>query len=129
MKVRFSYAIAFLLITTSSAQSQATVGKPFHFSSRETAYGVQGELEGTYLIQDDSIAVNVKKMTIYVSEHCPYQGPRAINRLRFGLATEDGPNDRWKIESAAPPTLLTLVMSPKEEYTVYDSYFLIPKER
>jgi hypothetical protein len=88
---------------------------------------VQVELEGAYAIQDDSIAVSVTKATIYVSEHCPYQGPRAINELKFGLGVELNPNGKWKIESAAPPILLALVMSPREEYTLYNSHFLIPK--
>jgi hypothetical protein len=102
--------------------------KSFHFSSRGTASGVQGEFEGTYLAHDDSIEVSVTKATIYVSEHCPYQGRRSINQLRFGLATETGFDGSWKIEGAGLPLALDLVMSPKDEYALYNLYFFIPKK-
>jgi hypothetical protein len=131
MKAKVVLLIAFLLLALSvvHAQSGESDSKAFHFSSRGTAYGVQGEFEGAYVIHDDSIEVNVAKAVIYVSEHCPYQGRRSINQLKFGLAAEIGPNGRWKIESAAQPIPLQLVMSPKEEYSLHDLYFLIPKER
>jgi hypothetical protein len=111
------------------AQAREESGsKSFHFSSRGTAYGVQGEFEGTYLVHEDSIEVSVTKATIYVSEHCPYQGRRSIKQLKFGLATETGFDGSWKIESAGQPVALDLVMSPKDEYALYNLYFFIPKE-
>ena len=131
MKYKFVLGpIAFILLGVSMtyAQSSGEPGsKPFHFSSRGTPYGVQGEFEGTYLIHDDSIEVSVTKATIYVSENCPYQGRRSVNALRFGLATETSSDGRWKIESAGQPLTLGLVMSPKEEYALFNLYFLIPK--
>lgn len=132
MKSNVALLIVPLLLGMSVTYAQSageSDAKPFHFSSRGTAFGVQGEFEGTYLIHDDSVEVNVAKATIYVSEHCPYQGRRGINRLKFGLATEIGPDGRWKIESAGQPLALELVMSPKEEYSLYNLYFLIPKDR
>jgi hypothetical protein len=112
------------------AQSDEESGsKPFHFSSRGTSFGVQGEFEGTYVIHQDSIEVTVAKATIYVSENCPYQGRRSINHLKFGLAVELGPDKRWKIETAGQPIPLQLVMSPKDQYSLHDLYFFIPKER
>jgi hypothetical protein len=132
MKTTVLLALAFLFLgpSTSWAQSQTSSdAKWFHFSSRGTAFGVQGDFFGTYIIEDDSIAVNVTKATIYVSEHCPYKGRRGINQLTIGLATEIDPNGRWKIESVAQPTLLEIVMSPKDERTFYGLYFRIPKKR
>jgi len=131
MKHKFALPIAFFLLGASMtyAQSGGDPGsKAFHFSSRGTAFGVQGEFEGTYLIHDDSIEVSVTKATIYVSENCPYQGRRSVNELRFGLATETSSDGRWKIESAGQSLTLGLVMSPKEEYALFNLYFLIPKE-
>ncbi len=123
--------IAGLLLGASITYAQAkgeSDSKSFHFSSRGTAFGVQGEFEGTYLVHDDSIELNVTKATIYVSEHCSYQGRRSINQLKFGLATETGFDGSWKTESAGPPLALDLVMSPKDEYSLYNLYFFIPKE-
>ncbi len=129
MKIRIISLIAFLLSGTLAAQSQTVSdAKPFHFSSRGTGFGVQGEFFGAYIVGDDSIQVNVTKATIYVSEHCPYQGQRGINQLRFGLAKEVNPDGGWKIETAAPPTLLGIVMRPKDERTFYGLYFVIPKK-
>ncbi len=131
MKYKLAQLIACFLLGASFAYAQSggeSDSKPFHFSSRGTAYGVQGEFEGTFLIRDDSIEVRVAEATIYVSENCPYQGRRGINQLRFGLATETSSDGRWKIESAGQSIALSLVMSPKEEYTLYGLYFSIPKE-
>ena len=130
MKHKPALLVVFFLMGASVGYAQSlaeSVSAPFHFSSRGTAYGVQGEFEGTYLIHAESIEVNVTKATIYVSEHCPYQGRRSINRLKFGLAIETGPEGRWKIETGQS-LVLGLVMSPKEEYELSNLHFLIPKE-
>jgi len=131
MKYKPVLLIAFFLMGASITYARSgedSESKAFHFSSRGSGFGVQGDFEGTYVIHDDSIEVSVTKATIYVSEHCPYQGRRSINQLKIGLATETGPGGRWKIESAGQPVALGLVMSPKEEYVLYDLYFFIPKE-
>ena len=131
MKYKLALLIAFFLLgaTVGYAQSGGESDSiPFHFSSRGTAFGVQGEFEGTYLIHDGSIEVSVTKATIYVSENCPYQGPRSVNQLRFGLATETRFDGTWKIESAGKSVALNLVMNPKEEYALYNLDFFIPKE-
>ena len=121
-------AVALLLTATSLATAQSNITfepKPFHISSRGTAFGVQADFEGTYLIRENYIEVNVTKGTLYVSDHCPYKGRSSVNQLRFGLATytEEG---RWKIESSAPPIQLGQIMSPKEEITLDASYFFTP---
>lgn len=131
MKHKLALLVAFFLMGASIAYAQSvgeSVSKPFQFSSRGTAFGVQGEFEGTYLIHAEFIEVSVTKATIYVSEHCPYQGRRSINQLKFGLAAEIGLDGRWKIESAGQSLALGLVMSPKEEYALYNLYFFIPKD-
>ena len=100
--------------------------KPFHFSSRGSPFGLQAEFEGTYRIYDTSIQVYVSKATFYVSEHCPYQGRRRINYIKFALWNEGPPK---KVENSAAPVYLSVIMSPREEYTVTDLYFSLPKER
>jgi hypothetical protein len=132
MKLKPALLIALFLLGALVTYAQPEEGSdsiPFNFSSRDTAFGVQAEVGGTYLIHDDSIEVHVAKATIYVSEHCPYQGRRTINQLKFGLAVETGSEGRWKIETAGQPIALDLVMIPKEEYSLYDLHFFIPKEK
>jgi hypothetical protein len=132
MKPKLALLLSFLLLAAAVAYAQSegeSNSKSFHFSSRGTGFGVQGEFEGTYIIYDDSIEVKMDKATIYVSEHCPYQGQRSINQLKFGLATERVSDGRWEIESAGQPIILDLLMSPKEEYSLYNLTFSIPKDR
>jgi hypothetical protein len=73
MKSVFRLVFTFLLLGMTGAYAQAVdkpEAKPFHISSRGSAYGAQGEFEGTYRINDSSIEVYVSKATLYVSEHC-----------------------------------------------------------
>ena len=131
MRLKFTLLIAVFLLTSSLAaakNSQPSEWKPFNFSSFGSGFGVQAELEGSYLIHDDSIEVKVNKVTLYVSETCPYQGRRSIERLKFGLATEAGAKPKWKLSKAGQPINLALVMSPSDKYSLYDLYFVIPRD-
>jgi len=131
MKYKLVLLLAAFLLSTSPAHGQPrnTGGpQPFHVSSRGSANGVQTELEGIFVVNPESIEVNVTKATIYVSEHCPYQGRRSVNQLKLGLAAEVDSEGKWKIESSGLPLLLNLVMSPKEDYVLHNLSFLIPKE-
>ena len=131
MKAKLILLIALLMLGTSTASTQSGVesdASPFHISSRQTGFGVQGEFEGTYRIHDASIELDVRKATIYVSEHCPYQGRRSINSLKFGLWNEAYPKGQTAIESSSQSFPLSLILSPKEEYSLYDLHFSIPKE-
>jgi len=129
MRPMLRLAFTSLLFGISVAYAQSTgepEDKPFHISSRETAYGVQGEFEGTYRIYDSSIELYVSKATLYVSEHCPYQGRRGINYIKFGLWNEDA--SKWKVENNALPLYLNVIMRPREEYSLSDLHFSLPKE-
>ena len=129
--MRHILVVALLLIASSLTIAQSNIvsePQPFHISSLGTAFGVQGDFKGTYLVRDNYIEVNVTKATLYVSEHCPYKGRSLVNQLRFALATynEEG---RWKIESSAPPLQLGLIMTPKEERSLDPYIFFIPKAK
>lgn len=134
MKLRLRLLIALLLLGTSIASAQSSVdsdAKPLHISSRGTSFGVQGEFEGTYRIYDSSIEVDISKATIYVSEHCPYQGRRSINFMRVNLGVDTPPESKWvwKPESKSQEIPLNLIMSPKEENSFFNLHFSIPKDR
>jgi hypothetical protein len=131
MKAKLKLLIALFMVGASPASAQPgaeTEARPFHISSRQTGFGVQGEFEGTYRIHNASIELDVRKATIYVSEHCPYQGRSSINSLKFGLWNEAYPKGQTAIESSSQPFSLNFIMSPKEEYSLYDLHFSIPKE-
>jgi len=125
-----SSVILLLAGTMYSVKGQtSSVEKSFHFSSIGTGFGVQGEFFGTYVIEDDAIRVNVTRAFISVSEHCPYKGRRGITQISFGLATAISADGVWKIETTAPPTLLGIIMRPKEEQVFYGLYFSIPRKK
>jgi hypothetical protein len=125
--LRFVFALLVLGIPAAYAQSSGEgEGTPFHISSRGSAYGVQGEFEGTYRITDSAVEVYVSKGALYVSEHCPYQGRRQINYIKFGLWNQEASG--WRVENSAPPLYLYAVMSPKEEHQLSDLHFTLPKE-
>jgi hypothetical protein len=133
MRYKLLLLAALFLTGTSNAHAQSaseSEAKPFNFSSRGTPFGVQGEFAGSYIVHEDSIEVTVAQAKIYVSENCPYQGPRTITQMRFGLATKTATasGESWKIESAGQPLALDLVMVPREEYSLYNLTFSIPKE-
>ena len=129
MKSMLKLIFIFLLLGMSATFAQSAgepKAMPFHISSRGSAYGVQGEFEGTYRVYDSSIEVYVSKATLTVSEHCPYQGRRRINYLKFGLWNEEASN--WKVENSATPLYLYGIMSPREELSLSDLHFSLPKE-
>jgi hypothetical protein len=129
MKSMLGPVFASLLLGMTPAYAQSIdnpEAKPFHISSRGSAYEVQGEFEGTYRINDSSIEVYVSKATLYVSEDCPYQGRRRINYIKFGLWNQEA--SKWRVENSAPPLYLYVVMSPGEEASPVGSPFLVPEE-
>ena len=124
-----SFVILLLAGTICPATGQTSVEKSFHFSSIGSGFGVQGDFFGTYIVEDDRVRVNVTRMFISVSEHCPYQGRRAITQLSFGLATVTSAEGAWTIETTAAPTLLGIIMRPKEQQEFYGLYFSIPRKK
>ncbi len=129
--MRFMFSLMFLCfslgVPTAHAQSTGeTKEQPFHISSKGSGFGVQGEFEGTYRVTNDSVEVYVSKGTLYVSEHCPYQGRRRINYIKFGLGTQG--ESSWKVENNAFPWYLNVIMSPREEYPLSELHFSLPRE-
>lgn len=130
MKSMLRFIFAFLVFgIPAAAHAQSAVeseGQPFHISSRGSAFGVQGEFEGRYRITDSSVEVYVSKGALYVSEHCPYQGRRRINYIKFGLWNQEA--SRWRVENRAQPEYLYVVMSPRDEHRLSGLHFTLPKE-
>ena len=129
MKTMLRLIFTFLVLSVPAGSTQpagAAGGIPFHISSRGSAYGVQAEFKGTYRVTDSSVELHVVRGAVYVSEHCPYQGRRRINYIKFGLWNQEASG--WRVENSAPPLYLHVVMSPREEHPLSDLRFTLPKE-
>lgn len=130
MKLLFS-TLMILLVASGSTKAQGVTlpeARPFHISSLNTAFAMQGDFTGEYRIYPDWIEVKVTKTNIRVSDHCPYKGRRLLSAMKFGLATNtDG--KKWKIAHAARAVVLEQVMRPGDEHSLDELYFHIPIER
>jgi hypothetical protein len=123
-------AVALTLLLAQAPAAEARAGfrqtAPFKISSIDTAFGVQVEVEGTYLVTDKYVDVNVERARIYVSEHCPYKGRRLVRQLAVGLATTV-PRGGWRVENRSLPVFVEQVLSPRDEYRLAGLSFRIPR--
>lgn len=119
-------AVVALLLSQPSNTSAQQQKAPFKISSLGTPFGVQVELEGTYVVNEHYVEVSVEKARVYVSEHCPYQGRRLVNTLVVGLATTT-PRGAWEIENRSLPLPVERVLRPREEYRLASLHFQIPR--
>lgn len=115
-------------LSTKAQDTNVPEARPFHISSLDTAFAMQGDFTGEYRIYPDWIDVKVTEASILISQHCPYQGRRLLSGMKFGLATNtDG--KAWKIAHAAPAFVLEQVMRPGDVHFLDELYFRIPIER
>jgi hypothetical protein len=130
MRVLFSALMILLVVSISTKAQDADVSeaRPFHISSLNTAFAVQGDFKGEYRIHSDWIEVKVTKANIRISHDCPYKGRRLLSAMKFGLATNtDG--KRWNIAHAGQEFFLERVMRPGDVHSLDELYFHIPIER
>jgi len=117
-----------LLVVASSAKAQnanTSDGIPFHISSFNTPFALQGNFEGEYRVYPNRIEIRVTKADIRISDHCPYKGRRLLSAVNFTLATsvED---KKWKIVYPGQQHLLELVMTAGDAANLGELYFNIP---
>jgi hypothetical protein len=104
------------------------VAIPFHFTSYDTPFAMQGEFEGEYRVFTTSVEVRLTKAVVRIATHCPYKGQRQFAALRFILAS-DKPNGKWDATFKSPKLMVGWVMKPGDEYVFRgDIYLNIPKE-
>ncbi len=129
MKFTLALCVAFLLCAAGVGKAQ-TAGEPkvvpFHISSLETPFAMQGDFEGEFRVYDEGIEVRLTRGLVRISPHCPYEGRRVFGAIRFALAaaTDKG----WKMVSASPKFWVERVMLPNDEYELGPMSFWIPKE-
>src|SRR5688572_11440274 len=89
MKLLFSALMILLVVSVSTKAQGADVSgaRPFHISSLNTAFAMQGDFKGEYRIYHDRIEVKVTKANIRIRHHCPYKGRRLLSAIKVGLAT------------------------------------------
>lgn len=134
-----SLLIALLLLcpTVALAQEQPEalahnaskpVAMPFHFTSYDTPFAMQGEFKGEYRVFSNSVEVRLTKAVVRIVEHCPYKGLRQFAGLRFILASEK-PDGKWDPTFKSPKLFVNWVMKPGDVYVFEgDIYLNIPKE-
>ena len=118
-------AISFLATPAQVAPEQTPDARPFRISSIGTAFGVQAQIDGEYVIEGDRIRLRIAKAEILVSEHCPYKGRRQLSALRIGLGTRvEGRS--WKIDQKGESFLLSNVMVPGDKFEFNEVFLDIP---
>ena len=104
------------------------VAVPFHFTSYDTPFAMQGEFKGEYRVFSNSIEVRLTKAVVRIATHCPYKGRRQFDGLTFFLATQK-PDGKWDRNFKSPKLPVGWVMKPGDEYVFQgDIYLNIPKE-
>jgi hypothetical protein len=100
---------------------------PFHITSYNTPFAMQGDFEGEYRVYPKSIEVSLSRAVIRISEHCPYKGRREFAALGMILASM-GPNGKVDKRFKSEKLTVGRVMLPGDEYSLGSIHFSIPKE-
>jgi hypothetical protein len=100
---------------------------PFHISSYNTAFAMQGDFEGEYTVYPNSIEINLNRAVVRISRHCPYKGRRELAAVSFTLATPT-PEGRWRKAFLSRKYVVERIMTAGDEYSLGSIHFSIPKE-
>jgi hypothetical protein len=130
MKPVFITLAAVLLLCPIAGRAQSTAepqAVPFHITSYNTPFAMQGDFEGEYRVYPRSIEVSLNKAVIRISEHCPYKGRREFSALGIILASE-GQNGKWDKRFKSQKYTVGRIMLPGDEYSLGSIHLSIPKE-
>jgi hypothetical protein len=130
MKLAFIALVAILLLCPLASRAHALAepeAVPFHISSYDTGYGMQGDFVGEYRVYPKSIEISLSKAVIRISQHCPYKGRREFAALSFRLATNT-PDGKWDMDFESQKLIVKRIMTPGDEYSLDPIQFSIPKE-
>ncbi len=123
--------LSLFVLCQTAARAQQVVAEgetvPFHISSLDTAFAMQGDFEGEYTVYPEAIRVRLTKALVRVGTHCPYKGRREFRAVSFWLATTNPETGRWKRAFASQKHMVRTVMLPGDEYRFDGAEFLIPK--
>lgn len=130
MKSSLITLVGILLLCPLVGRAQTSIepqAVPFHITSYNTGFGMQGDFEGEYRVYPHSIEVSLSKAVVRVSQNCPYKGRRDFTGLGIILASE-GPNGKWDKRFKSQKHTVRNVMLPGDEYSLGELHFTIPKE-
>jgi hypothetical protein len=113
------------LAKAQNANANTSDGIPFHISSFNSPFAMQGNFEGEYRVYPNRIEIRVTKADIRISDHCPYKGRRLLSAVGFSLATSID-DRKWKPVYHGQRHLLELVMTPSDTASLGELYFNIP---
>jgi hypothetical protein len=99
---------------------------PFHISSLDTAFAMQGDFVGEYTVYPEGISVRLTKALVRIGTNCPYKGAREFRAISFALATLND-QGRWKMDLRSLKYTVARVMRPGDEYRLDGVEFFIPK--
>jgi hypothetical protein len=127
MRIIISTLLFFLAVSSVAKAQNADVPRvsPFHISSLNTSFAMQGDFEGEYRVYPNRIEVKVTKADIRISERCPYKGHRLLSAVTFSLATSID-SKKWKIAYSGQGYSLERVMSSGDVVNLGELYFNIP---
>lgn len=100
---------------------------PFHITSIDSGFGMEGDFVGEYRVLADSVRVRLTKAFVRISMNCPYKGLREFQAIRFVLAKEK-PDGKHEMAFKSLKLHVGKVMSPGDEHTLDGVEFTIPKD-
>lgn len=130
MKLTLITLAAILLLYPSVNKTEASPepqAVPFHISSFDTPFAMQGDFEGEYRVYPTSVEVSLSKAVIRISDHCQYKGRREFTGFGIIMAS-DGANGKWSKRFKSQKQLVGRIMYPGDEYWAGAVKFSIPKE-
>ena len=124
--------ITLFVLCQPAARAQQVVAEgeavPFHISSLDTGFAMQGDFEGEYTVHRGSVKVRLKKALVRIATHCPYKGYREFQAIRFALATANPETGKWDMAFKSQKYHVGKVMLPGDEHRFDGVEFVIPKE-
>jgi hypothetical protein len=127
--VVFMFASALLSSTPANHQSATdSASHPFHISSMESGFSFAGVFDGKYVLNSDSVEIDVEKATISLRDNAQYHGRRRLVSLTVGLAVALG-QDRWKIAKVGNLSSIDKIMKPGDQYDAQMLHFSIPRKK
>jgi hypothetical protein len=100
---------------------------PFHISSLDTAFAMQGDFEGEYVVYPEGVSVRLTKALVRIGTNCAYKGARELRAISFALVTLND-EGRWKMDLRSLKYVVARVMRPGDEYRFDGVEFFIPKK-
>jgi len=130
MRLKLLLFVALFLCAASVVEAQVEgepKAVPFHISSLDTAFAMQGDFEGEFRVYPDWVEVRLARGLVRISEHCPYKGRRVFGAIKFALAagTDAG---KWKMLGGSQKLWVERVMVPNDEHQLGEVSFWIPRE-